>query len=220
MYRLHGIPDWGSQVIRMALEELGVPYEFRELDFDAGDLSSPDYLALNPFGRLPVLETIDGGLFETGAILHYLSEKHHALAPAVGDSDRARFLVWFTFVVNQLHPTVMTLVHPERPGGDEVSAKISAVTRTELQRQLAALDTEAAKGDWWLSAARPSILSLYVLMLLRWAACFAAHPADAVGVRAYPALFALAKGMERGRAVQRVMAEEGLSGAAFSDPQT
>lgn len=219
MYRLHGIADWGSQVIRMALEEIGAPYQFRDLDFEAGDLTSPAYLALNPFGRLPVLETPDGALFETGAILQYLSEKHQALAPAAGDGERARFLVWLTFVVNQLHPTVMTLVHPERPGGEEVSKQISSVTRRELQRQMAALDAEVARGAWWLTAARPSIVSLYVLMLLRWAASFAAHPEDAVRASDFPALFALAEAMEQIPAVLRVMAAEGLSGSAFSDPQ-
>lgn len=219
MYQLHGIADWGSQVIRMALEEIGVPYQFRELDLEAGDLNSPTYLALNPFGRLPVLETPDGVLFETGAILQYLSERHQALAPAVGNAERAPFLVWFTFVVNQLHPTVMTLVHPNRPGGEEVSNQISAITRIELRRQLAALDAEAAKGAWWLSAARPSIVSLYVLMLLRWADNFAANPDHSVRARDYPALFALAQGLEQRPAILRVMAAEGLTGTAFSDPQ-
>jgi len=219
MYRLHGKADWGSQVIRMALEELGAAYDFREQDIEAGDLASPAYRAMNPFGRLPVLETPEGALFETGAILQYLSEKHHALAPAPGDADRGRFLVWFTFVVNQLHPTIMTLVHPERPGGVEVSAQISAVARTELLRQMAALEDETTRGAWWLSAPRPSILSLYVLMLLRWAACFAAHPKDGVEARAYPSLFALAERLEARPAIQRVMAAEGLSGAAFSAPQ-
>lgn len=220
MYRLHGKADWGSQVIRMALEELAAPYDFRELDVEAGDLASPAYVAMNPFSRLPVLETPDGALFETGAILQWLSEKHHALAPAPGDADRAGFLVWFTVVVNQLHPTIMTLVHPERPGGEDVSARISAAARTELLRQMAALEAEATRGAWWLSAARPSILSLYVLMLLRWAACFAAYPEDGVEVGAYPSLFALAKGMEARPAIQRVMLAEGLSGAAFSAPQS
>ena len=43
MYTLHGIPDWGSQVIRLALEELGVDYMFHEVDWQAGGLQRPSF---------------------------------------------------------------------------------------------------------------------------------------------------------------------------------
>eukprot|EP01031_Cornospumella_fuschlensis_P006612 gene6612-8222_t len=74
MYVLHGVHDWGSQVIHMVLAELWVPFRFNALDFQAGDFDAPSFRALNPFGRVPVLETPDGPIFETAAILLYLSE--------------------------------------------------------------------------------------------------------------------------------------------------
>ncbi|WP_284163643.1 glutathione S-transferase family protein [Frigidibacter sp. SD6-1] len=219
MYILHGIPDWGSQVIRMALEELGAPYRFAEVDWQAGGLTTPDFLALNPFARIPVLETPDGTMFETAAILQYLSERHGQLAPPPGDTERAGFLVWFTFITNQLHPTTMTLVHPHRPGGEACRRPVAEATHTLLREQLAALERSAATGPWWLSPDHPSIASLYVLMLLRWIRAYPAYPDHSIPLANYPALRAMAEGLERRPAVRRVLQAEAITDAApFSDP--
>ena len=66
MYILHGVYDWGSLVVHLALEELGVNYEFKSVDYEKGALASPAYRALNPVGLVPVLETPQGPIFETG----------------------------------------------------------------------------------------------------------------------------------------------------------
>lgn len=218
MYILHGVPDWGSQVIHMALGALNVPFRFNELDYDAGDLTSATYLALNPFARVPTLETPDGPIFETGAILQYLSERHAALAPAPTDKDRGRFLTWFTFVVNSLHPTAMLMLHPERSGGEAVQRQVADHSNIELRSQLAALEKVAAQGAWWLSPDRPSILSLYVAMLMRWAKAFPMYPEHSIDAGDYPALQAMARGLEDLPSVRAVLTAEGLSGPALSGP--
>jgi glutathione S-transferase len=219
MYILHGIPDWGSQVIRLALEELGVAYRFSEVDWRAGGLTDPAFLALNPFARVPVLETPDGAIFETAAILLYLAERQGQLAPVPGDVDRARFLIWFIFVTNQLHPTAMTLLHPERAGGEAVQRAVADETHRLLRTQLAALDQVAATGAWWLLPDRPSAVSLYILMLLRWIRAFPAYARHSVASADFPALHRMAQGLETRPAVRRVLAAEGISGPSpFSDP--
>lgn len=218
MYVLHGVHDWGSQVIHMALAELGVPFRFNALDFQSGDLDAPSFRALNPFGRVPVLETPDGAIFETAAILLYLDERHGGLAPKVEDPDRAKFLIWFTFVTNGLHPAAMTLLHPERPGGEAAQRAVADETHGLLLGQLAALEAVAATGPWWLSPDRPSILSLYVVMLLRWIKAFPAYADHSIASQDYPALHRMAKGIETRPAVQQVLAAEGLSGPVFSNP--
>lgn len=218
MYELHGVPDWGSQVIHLVLAELGVPFRFQVVDWKAGGLKSPAYLALNPFARVPTLETPDGPVFETGAILLYLAERHPGLAPAPTDPDRAAFLTWFIFVVNSLHPTAMYLLHPEQPGGVAAEAQVAETTHAALQRHLAALEKVAASGAWWLSPTRPSITSLFVIMLLRWVKAFPAHAAHSIASQDFPALHAMARGLESRPAVRAVLAAEGLGGPAFSDP--
>jgi glutathione S-transferase len=218
MYVLHGVHDWGSQVIHMALAELGVPFRFNALDFGAGDFDAPSFRALNPFGRVPVLETPDGPIFETAAILLYLSEHHDGLAPHSDASDRAQFLIWFIFVTNGLHPAAMLLLHPERPAGEAPQRAVAEATYDLLRSQLAELDGVARTGPWWLSPDRPSILSLYIVMLLRWIKAFPAYADHSIASADFPALHAMAKGLEARPAIRAVLTAEGISGPAFSDP--
>lgn len=218
MYVLHGVADWGSQVVHMALAELGVPFRFQALDHGAGDFDAPAFRAMNPFGRVPVLETPDGPMFETAAILLYLDERHGGLAPRERGADRAKFLIWFIFVTNSLHPTAMTLLHPERPAGEAHQRDVARVAHGALRDQLAALDRVAAEGVWWLSPDRPSILSLYVVMLMRWIKAFPAYADHAIAAQAFPALYRMAQGLELRPAIRAVLEAEGLAGPVFSDP--
>lgn len=218
MYRLHGVLDWGSQVIRLTLAELALPFDFHQIDVAAGGLTSPDLLALNPFGRVPVLETPDGPIFETAAILLYLAETHAALAPLPGAPDRAAFLTWFMLVTNTVHPLTMTLLHPERPGGAEVAPAVADETHRQLRRHLALLDTVASTGAWWLSSERPSILSLFLVMLLRWIKAFPAYARHSIRLADYPALQAMAKGLETRPSLVAALHAEGLCGAVYSNP--
>ena len=218
MYVLHGVPDWGSQVVRMALTEMAVPFRFAEVDHAAGGLTAPDYLALNPFARVPTLETPEGPIFETGAILLALAERHARLAPAPGAPDRGAFLTWFIFVVNSLHPSAMALVYPDRPGGLAAKRTVADTAHAALRGQLAALEAVAAQGLWWLSPDRPSITSLYVAMLLRWIKAFPAYAAHSIASRDYPSLHAMARGLEDRPSLRAALAAEGLSIPAYSDP--
>ena len=174
---------------------------------------------MNPFARVPVLQTPDGAVFETAAILLHLTERHGMLAPAVADADRARFLVWFIFITNQFHPTAMTLLHPERPGGEDVQGAVGDVAHALLKDQLAALENVAASGVWWLSPDRPSIASLYAIMLMRWVKAFPAFARHSTLSADYPALHRMAQGLEQRPTIRRTMAAEGVEdGLPFSDP--
>lgn len=217
MYRLHGVYDWGSLVVHMALEEIGAPFEFVMLDPEQGDLTRPSYLALNPFGLVPVLETPDGPLFETAAILLYLADRHNALAPAPSAPDRGAFLVWLAVVCQQLHPAVLQLIHPERLLGDGAQRAVADATHRRLLDVCAKLEARAQQGDWWLSPARPSILSLYIAMLLRWAQALPPFPEHALVLADYPALLAMIQGLETRAPIARVLAREGLT-ATMANP--
>ena len=126
MYVLHESPDSASTMVRLVLEELGVPYRARLIDRAAGELASPAYRAMQPLGKIPAMETPDGVMFETAAILLYLSETHGRLAPQPGSPERAAFLKWFFFTSTNIHPTLLEIYYPcllytSRPlGGDEL----------------------------------------------------------------------------------------------------
>ena len=97
-YRLHYAPDNASLIIRLALEELELPYETVLVDRARTAQQSAEYLALNPNGLIPVLETPHGALFETGAILLWLADTEGKLAPPPESAARGNFLKWLFFV--------------------------------------------------------------------------------------------------------------------------
>jgi glutathione S-transferase len=76
-----------------ALEECGLAYQVHGLDDFAGELRSPDYLEINPFGRVPAIDHDGLILFESGAILAYLAEQSGRLMPTSG-AERAKALQW------------------------------------------------------------------------------------------------------------------------------
>lgn len=217
MYTLHAIPDFASLIVHLVLAELDVPHQLALHDMDKGDLQAPAYLAIHPFGKIPALETPDGPMFETGAILLYLAEKHGALAPQAGDPARAAFLSWFVFTNHNLHTTMMQLIHPYRPGGDAAASLICPVAHDTLRAQLATLDAMVTRDrPSWLSAGQPSILSLYLAVILRWTSAFAHDPALNIPVADYPALHAILASLEGRPAIQRVAAIEGIGPTPFT----
>lgn len=210
MYRLHGLNDWGSLAVHMALEEIGAPFEFVTLNVEAGDLARPEYLAMNPFGLLPVLETPQGPLFETTAILLYLADHHRALAPALDAPERGAFLVWLSVVCQQLHPNVMQLIHPYRLLGETHQREVSQATYARLCDICARLNDRAALGDWWLSGTRPSIVTFYAAMLLRWAQMLPKYRDNCLQLGDFPALLTMAQQLEAHAPTARVLQREGL----------
>ena len=220
MYTLHGVPDWGSQVVHMALAEMGVPFRFVAHDPKAGALAAPSFRALNPHGKVPVLETPDGTIHETAAILLYLVDRHCIIGPRAGEADRARFLIWLVFIANQLHPTVMTLIHPEDVAGEALMRPVAEASALRIRAQLAHLEALAAEGGpWWMGAGQPSAVSLFTLMLMRWAAGYPAYADLAIGAAAFPALERLARAIEARPVIARVLAAEGVEPTAFSAPR-
>lgn len=105
-------PDGGKGLardtrVRWALEELGLAYEVRLVTFRA--MKEPAHLALNPFGQIPTFEEGDLALFETGAIIHHLAQKHAGLLPADANA-RARVVSWMFAAVNTVEPPILDLV--------------------------------------------------------------------------------------------------------------
>jgi glutathione S-transferase len=216
MYVLHSVPDWASLIVHLVLEDLGVAYERRVLDHDAGDLSAPEFLAINPQGLIPALETPDGPMFETGAILLYLAERH-GLSPAPGTPERAAFLSWFFFVANTVHPTVMALLHPYRAAGEAQAPVTGERARARLLAQLGTIEAMvAARRPGWLGEGQP-ILACYLGVLMRWAQAFPFDPDHSVPVSAFPALHAVLAALEMRPAAQRVAAREGLKGRFLTE---
>src|SRR3954471_24057814 len=106
--------------VRWALEEVGQPYEVRLLSFAA--MKEPAHLALSPFGQIPTYEQGDLTLFETGAILFHIAERHAGLLPADSHA-RARVLMWMFAAVNSVEPPILDLMVAKLMEGDRPWAK-------------------------------------------------------------------------------------------------
>lgn len=89
----------------IALEELGLPYEVHRIDLMAGDQKTPQFLAINPNGRIPAIvdREEDLAVFESGAILIYLAEKAGALLPT-DTKGRSRVIQWVMFQMGGVGP--------------------------------------------------------------------------------------------------------------------
>ena len=89
--------------VRWALEEVGQPYEVRLLSFSA--LKEPAHKALHPFGQIPTYEEGDLALFESGAIVFHIAERHAGLLPEDANG-RARSIAWMFAALNTVEPPI------------------------------------------------------------------------------------------------------------------
>ena len=92
--------------VRWALEEAGQPYDVRLLSFRA--MKQPAHLALQPFGQIPTSEEGDLALFETGAIVLHVAQRHAGLLPDEPNA-RMRAIAWMFAAVNTLEPPIVEL---------------------------------------------------------------------------------------------------------------
>src|SRR6266478_8096069 len=101
-------PDGGKGLardtrVRWALEEVGQPYEVRLVSFRA--MKEPAHLRLHPFGQIPTYEEGELALFETGAIVFHIAERHAGLLPDDANA-RARAITWMFAALNTVEPPI------------------------------------------------------------------------------------------------------------------
>jgi len=104
-------PDGGKGLardtrVRWALEEVGQAYDVRLVSFQA--MKEPAHLALHPFGQIPTYEEGDLAIFETGAIVFHIAQKHEGLLPKGADA-RARAITWMFAALNTVEPPILDL---------------------------------------------------------------------------------------------------------------
>lgn len=225
LYRLHYAPDNASLIIRLALEELGLPYKTVLTDRAAHGHKAPAYLTINPAGLIPALETPDGPVFETGAILLWLADRHGRLAPAPDSPNRAGFLKWLFFISNTLHAAMRMRFYPDQYAGNDApgQAVLRDHMKGEIARHLSLLDAEAARMPGWLGGAQVSALDLYLACLLRWLHLYpeADHENGQAGwfdLADWPHLQGMAARLEQRESVSAAIRAEGLGESPFTAP--
>jgi glutathione S-transferase len=158
--RLYGLPRSTAGRVRWALEELGVSYDYVELDRQKGDNRTTEYLAVNPTGKVPGL--VDGGqaYFESAAIILHLGEtygRERGLWPAAG-AARAEALCWTIWSATELHAYLMQWLYhgvdtPVSYAPADRSRATADYNHGQFLRNLDALEARLSGRDYLLGAA-------------------------------------------------------------------
>lgn len=112
MLTLHFAPNSRAGRILWLLEELELPYELNRMDFHPKSLKSDEHRSRHPLGRVPVLDDGDVRIFESGAIVEYIIERHKngGLKPAVDAPEFPAYLQWFHYCEGMAMPPINTIV--------------------------------------------------------------------------------------------------------------
>jgi glutathione S-transferase len=151
MLTLHFAPNSRAGRILWLLEELALPYELNRMDFHPKDLKSDAHRDRHPLGRVPVLDDDGVTIYESGAIVEYILERHKngGLKPAVDSPEFPAYLQWFHYCEGMVMPPVNTIVvqtvllPPERR--DETAL---AQAQRLLTKSLAPVDEALAGKDY------------------------------------------------------------------------
>ena len=162
-------PDGGKGLardtrVRWALEEAGQPYEVRLVSFSA--MKELAHLALHPFGQIPTYQEGDLALFETGAIVFHIAERHTGLLPEELNA-RARAITWMFAALNTVEPPILDLVTVKIIEGDKPWSKERLpLVMDRIRACLDRLSARLGSADWLDGAFSAGDL-LMVSVLLR-----------------------------------------------------
>lgn len=132
--------------VRWALEEVGQPYDVRLLSF--GAMKEPTHLARHPFGQIPTFEDGDLALFESGAIVLHIAQRHACLLPDDANA-RARAIAWMFAALNTVEPPIVErsmamLLERDRSWHEERLPVLDDRVRTRLGE----LSRRLGDADW------------------------------------------------------------------------
>ena len=168
--QLYFAPGACSFVPHSMLELSGVEFEPHSVKLHKNEQRSPEYLAINPRGQVPVL--VDDGqvITQIVAILLHLDAKlpQAGILPASGPA-RTRALQTLTWMNNTVHPTFTHVFMPDKFADDEATKQsIRAFAAKTYVGLLGEIEAMAEKASPWMTGERPGALDAYALTLLRW----------------------------------------------------
>jgi glutathione S-transferase len=164
-------PDRGKGLardmrVRWALEEVNQPYEVRLVSFSA--MKEPAHRALHPFGQIPTYQEGDLALFESGAIVFHIAERHAGLLPDDANA-RARAITWMFASVNTIEPPILDLQTAKFQEGDKPWAEQRLpLVKDRIRHRLGDLSIRLGDADWLDGAfSAGDLMIIGVLLRLR-----------------------------------------------------
>lgn len=204
MLRLYYAPNSCALASHLALEFSGLPYEAKRLDIAKQEQRSPEYLALNPKGRVPALVTDHGVLTETPALLVYIAQlrPEAKLAPLDDAFAFAQLQSFNSYLCSTVH-----VAHAHRYRGYRWSDSAEAIESMRqkvpqnMRECFGLIEQDYLKGPWVLGE-QLSVCDLYLFTIGRWL------PGDEVDINEFPRVADHAKRVQQLDAVQRVLASQ------------
>jgi len=170
MCELHYFPGNASFTPHVLLGEIGAPFELRLVDRAANAHKAPEYLKLNPAGRIPTLVAGDLVLFESAAICLHLCDSHPGafLAPPLGTGDRAHFYKWLMFLTNTIQSELLMYHYSEcyTKDADGIGA-IKVAMDQRLTGWFRLVADNMGDGPYLLGN-QFSAVDVYLTMVARW----------------------------------------------------
>ena len=179
-------PDGGKGLardtrVRWALEEVGQPYDVRPVSFRA--MKEPAHLALHPFGQIPTYEEGELVLFETGAIVFHIAQRHAGLLPAEPNA-RARAITWMFAALSTIEPPILDLSNAKVVEGDKPwAAERLPLVKDRILARLKPLVVRLGDAEWLDGAfSAGDLMMASVLLRLRPSGILNEHPSLAAYV--------------------------------------
>ncbi len=169
-YVIYGDPGSGAFSTEAALAEVGGAYEFHAVSLEKNEQKSPEFLAINPAGKMPALKLPGGEIVtESAAILLTIAERfpESGLLPPPASFARAQALRWIVYLAAEVYPMVEISDYPERfaPAGEAAEA-LREQAKARIRERLLALET-AVTGPWLLETGF-SAADIYIANFSRW----------------------------------------------------
>ncbi|MFZ9408541.1 MAG: glutathione S-transferase family protein [Burkholderiaceae bacterium] len=216
---LYYAPGACSFVPHMAMEAIaaatGASFEFKSIKLHKNEQNSPEYLALNPNGQVPLMVVDGQPLTQIVAICEYLDLQHpQARLLPTTPWARAQALSTIAWMNNTAHPTFTHVFMPHKFTDDaDAQAKIRATAAGQFRAHLERIQGWLDCAQPWLGGAQPSFVDAYALTLLRWGG-FAGIDPDSL-----PALKAFVDRLTQEAPVAAAMAREGIAMNTYKPPK-
>ncbi len=204
MYKLYYAPGTCALASHIALEEAGADYTALRLDFKANQQNSPDYLAINPKGRVPALVTDRGVLTETPAILAYIAQTfpQAKLAPSDDPFALAQVQAFTSYLCSTVHVAHAHKMRGHRWATEESSfADMKRMVPKSVGAAFALIERDMLKGPWVMGETY-TICDPYLFTIAQWL------EGDGVDLATLPKVMAHRKRMLERPAVRKVVEEE------------
>jgi glutathione S-transferase len=173
-------PDGGKGLardtrVRWTLEEAGLPYDVRLVSFAA--MKEPAHLAIHPFGQIPTYEENDLAIFESGAIVFHIADRHPGLLPDDLDA-RARAITWMFAALNTVEPPILELQTALFAEGETDWTKDRLpLLKDRIRARLGQLSARLGDADWLDGGfSAGDLLMVSVLLRLRMSGILDEYP--------------------------------------------